>query len=225
MLVSHDTTIKYMFKIHDFSPQVMKKDEVTDTKCSQILKLCGLHQTSVDFSRCPLLKPNFFDNNLKLCENISYLDVSFTQFESVDCLYSLPSLQSLVLSGTSIAAGEFDQLSGLTNLQALSLRSTAFSTSLVLKDFEMLRSLDLGETKIRDIGGLGGCSRLEELALDNCKQLRGQECIADSLYNLSQLKNIRLLNIWHTELEQWIDQLLDVVPRETVIETTPRRYV
>jgi len=167
MLVQSDYMFRRTSGVYQYPENRAALDDALFT--SQI-HLMGGHQLMVDVSRCSSVSPQKF-TALKLCTAVNFLDVSFTHIESLrEIAQNCTSLRSLVLAGlNSMPEDAYNQLSKLTTLECLSLRNSKnVSTKAIrnIKDLVMLRSLDLGLTKITSIDCLQGLTRLEELNLD-----------------------------------------------------------
>lgn len=187
------------------------------------------HNVFLDISRLHLVSAHSF-SRLHMCCNVQYLDLSYNRVEASHIALlgeHCKSLRSLILAGLRFTNNvrDYDPLSNLPQLELLSLRSSENVTSTeVFKDLSMLRSLDLGETRVTSIAALSGLTRLEELCLDNCTALIDT---AQSLACLPKLKMLRLLNVQGTPLESFRSDngmiLLDALAsRDICVESQTR---
>ena len=196
-----------------------KHADVTDSLLERILRLSGLSQRMVDVSRCSNLSRNCV-NFLSLCQNILYLDMSYTAINSVDTLAdNCLVIRSLYLCGTNLTTCE--SLSKMTSLELLNLSFSSFSNTTTLSPLIKLRSLDLGHSKINSIMGLSSMSRLEELLIDS-SELRNQKYVKQSLEVLGSLKELKLLNVGGTELAAWTEQISPLASQDLYIDCSTR---
>jgi hypothetical protein len=133
---------------------------------------------------------------------------------------NLPMLRSLSLAGLFLI--NYEDLRWLVTVEILNLQYSNFSKPELLCDFNLLRSLDLGNTKISSISELKKLVRLEELYLDSTKCLK-DETTPESIHTLQLLPDLKYLQIGDSLLTKSCHTLRQSISPLTMIVTKPRR--
>lgn len=170
------------------------KSKAHEYNIELVLKRSGKQQTFLDVSRCPLLSSHFVNRQIPMaCPNLLYLDLSYTHCNDISgiCKYC-PMLKALNIAGLTFLEGHLSGIEVLSDLEALSLRESNITDISALASLWLLRSLDLGRTKITHLGnGLEEKERLEEILLDGCVSDLTHEFFAA----MSKMKRLKLVNL------------------------------
>ena len=109
------------------------------------------------------------------------------------------ALKGFNASGLDIMGDGYDCIANLQSLEVLMLRNSNIMKTEWFRHMSILRSLDLGGTKVHLSDSFGSNVRLEELLLDDCKfpNLEGTE--QEYLNCFKSLRALRCLNICESE--------------------------
>ena len=216
---------------HNFFPRLAcirgyqcptEKDSVTDDVFKSIVCVTGNHQALLDISRCYKLSPPIF-NHLERCASLQYLDLSYTPIRDLMPIKSCKSLRALNICGLRLSSDiSFDALQDLTSLEILLLRSSNISKGARLKELIMLRSLDIGNTKIDSIEFVSTLRRLEEFFMDNIPLFARASHIKHCISVLQELSSLRLLNVNGTVLDQHYEELSLIDPDISIEDVSKR---
>ena len=149
---------------------------------------------------------NLYNHNLKDLE-VSNM-VKATVNDLIQCLnpWTLSNLKSLNVSNSTFVDNQKQTivvaLTKLRNLSSLNVSGTEFNTTsldMILEDLPMLESLDISNTKVRDISALVKAKdRLKSLSVADLKLSRtgsGNAHPAEDIEVLAQLQNLKHLDI------------------------------
>lgn len=223
MQVSSDFTVRLTGTSYYQVPK--KKKEVDDEKLISIIGMCGQHNIFIDISRCVLLTSVAF-TKLSLCKSLIYLDISYTTIETLNIIAeSCLSLKSLNFAGCNNIIN-YQPLLIMISLEFLSLRLSNFESEELLQNLQILRSLDLGWTKIKGISSISNFTRLEELLLDGCMSIERTNTANVSLLDtFSSLENLKLLDINNSAFSDIEDNISKSLNFNLCIEKKSRRLV
>eukprot|EP01031_Cornospumella_fuschlensis_P026618 gene26618-32167_t len=221
MEVSHD----FLLRIIGTSDGILlptQKHLVTDYNVEVILKRIGSVQVFLDISRCPHLSAHIVSGFVPShCSVLLYLDISYTSCSDLDIVFNkCRQLKTLNIAGLELIDAHLEGIEYLVDLQVLSIRSSNIQDIAAVGQLEMLRSLDLGCTRLRNVHtALAMQHRLEELLLDNCTLLDK----IDISKRVPHLPELKLLNVADSDFTLFKDLMPPKINHRVYIEATTRR--
>ncbi|RYH31449.1 hypothetical protein EON65_02590 [archaeon] len=221
MEVSHD----FLLRIIGTSDGILlptQKHLVTDYNVEVILKRIGSVQVFLDISRCPHLSAHIVSGFVPShCTVLLYLDISYTNCSDLDIVFTkCRQLKTLNIAGLELIDSHLEGIEYLVDLQVLSIRSSNIQDIAAVGQLEMLRSLDLGCTRLCNVHvALAMQHRLEELLLDGCTLLDN----IDITKRVPHLPELKLLNVVNSDFSAYRDLMPLKIHHRVYIETNTRR--
>ncbi len=193
MLLSSDFSMRMTGPVDGYRiPE--DKSKTHEYNVDIVIKRAGKQQTFLDISRCPLLSSHFLNREIpSSCPNLLYLDLSYTHCNDLSGIYKFCTyLKALNIAGVTLLEADLRGIDALADLEALSIRESNVTDISAVASLLLLRSLDLGRTKIDKLDkGLHDKERLEEILLDGCITNLSQEFI----FAMSKMKRLKVVNI------------------------------
>lgn len=130
--------------------------------------------------------------DLSLMPYLKTLTIHGQQIDSLSCLSTLATLETLDLTGSRFAPDELSVLASLPSLSKLTLAECGLSTIAGLANAQYLTYLDLSNNTIRNLEVLSPMTMLQEINLDH-------NAVTD-LSALSSLGNLETLKVSYNSL-------------------------
>lgn len=223
MRLSNDFLLRVMGAQEGGSLLVHDRSEMDDVNALKVFKRVGSQQTYIDASRCCNLSSQLLNRHLPMnCPVLLYLDLSYTKCDDLTYVFQYcQSLKTLNIAGLDFLVHNLKGIGGLYNLEVLSLRSSSTVDIRELTLLPVLRSVDLGYTKLQHIEkAFENKNRLEEIVMDYC-ELKDVQIFLDMIPGLEALKamNIQGSNLMDSEIF-----INDLAVGPIYFEKTCRRY-
>lgn len=200
--IEDEDNIKYFSKLYYLDISGSKLISIDGISSAKRLKILVIDSSAVEdisdlekveslilLSMCDCVSVSNW-KHLKSLRNISYLNLSGSNFDSLRLLPENKEIKELYLSETLI--DDYDLISELRSLEGLSLHGTSVNSADSISGLTNLMNLDFGRTGLHDLRPLEQLTEIRSLGLHQTE--------VSDLSVLENMKNLERLYIGHTKV-------------------------